>query len=334
MKRGEWYVATGDACDELDGMPDRSVQCCVTSPPYFGLRRYTDDEHEIGQEETAKEYVASLVDVFERVRRVLRQDGTLWLVLGDCYAGAPAGNARPDHSGLLLHGTRGGQKWTNGARTNPKRRFDEKPKDLVGIPWRVAFGLREAGWWLRADLIWAKPNPLPDPVADRPTRAHEYVFLLSKSRRYYYDADAIAEPATGRGKYTSSATGRGKYTSSEDEHMRTKRGLSKIRARSRKNRRSVWEVPTVPFHGAHTAVMPPMLALLCILAGSRKGDCVLDPFCGSGTVGMVAVANGRDFVGIDLDERSVELAVKRISFPDWTGRDPNAHPRQTSLWSA
>lgn len=312
-------------------LDNESVRTCITSPPYWGMRRYTGDPRELGNEETLEEYIEGMAELFEEVRRCLTKDGTLWLVLGDCYAGAPAGNARPDHSGLLLHGTRGGQKWTNGARTNAQRKFTVKPKDLVGVPWAVAFALRARGWYLRADVIWSKPNPLPDPVRDRPTRAHEYVFLLAKSERYFYDVDAIAEAATGKapGNKTN------KYTAlyeTGDERMRTKAGLPAVGAREKKNRRSVWEIPTAPFHGPHIAAMPPALALLCVRAGSAAGDTVLDPFCGSGTVGAAAVPHGRHFVGVDLDPQSVAMAKKRIAHPTWTGREPEEDPRQLQLF--
>jgi DNA modification methylase len=250
-----------------------SVQTCVTSPPYWGLRDYGHDG-QLGLESTPDEYVARMVGVFREVRRVLADDGTLWLNLGDSYA-TGAGKVG-DHPGGGVQGA----SW-RGATTSPNRLPIEgfKPKDLVGIPWRVAFALQADGWWLRQDIIWHKPNPMPESIRDRCTKSHEYLFLLAKSERYFYDNEAIAEQAL---------------------HSDTR------------NRRSVWTIATKPFKGAHFAVMPEALAEPCVLAGSRADDLVLDPFSGSGTVGVVALRHGRRFVGVELNPEYAEIARDRI----------------------
>jgi DNA modification methylase len=257
---------------------DECVQCVVTSPPYFQLRDYHCGEREIGNEDTPEEYVVSLVEVFREVRRVLRRDGVLWLVLGDSYWGPAA-----RHSRL-------------------------KRKDLIGIPWRVALALQADGWYLRSDVIWAKPNPMPEPVRDRPTRSHEYVFLLSKGRRYYYDAGAIAELAVSEHPSANRL---------HQRHQRThgNRGNSTFwnDVGGRRNRRDVWELTSDLTTAAHYAAFPAELARLCILAGSRPGDLVLDPFVGSGTVGEVCARWSRRWIGIDLSAKYATLTRRRTA---------------------
>jgi len=259
----DYEILQGDALEELRNLPDGGARCCVTSPPYWGLRDYRTDG-QLGLERTPEEYVSRLVEVFREVRRVLADDGTLWLNLGDSYAANRTYQVSPTKWSKLEQG--------QSAVVPPGL----KPKDLVGIPWRVAFALQADGWYLRSDIIWAKPNPMPESVTDRPTKAHEYLFLLSKRERYYYDAEAIAE---------------------------------------RRNKRTVWTITTQPFPDAHFAVMPQALVEPCILAGSEPGDTVLDPFAGSGTVGVVALRHGRRFSGIDLNPEYVAMAQRRIAGP-------------------
>ena len=305
----------GDALEVMRLLPDESVQCCITSPPYWGLRDY-GIEGQLGLERTPEEYVAKLVEVFREVKRVLRADGTVWLNLGDCY-NAYNGGAGP---GSKLSDTQTSERphleTGYGLRTPAL-----KPKDLVGIPWRVAFALQADGWWLRSDIIWAKPNPMPESVTDRPTKAHEYLFLLAKSARYYYDAEAIREPfvypvdASRQFKPDGWATGKGPHNSIAHYAERTgseptAEGGPSIHAG--RNRRTVWTIPTQPFPEAHFATFPEALVEPCIAAGSREGDTVLDPFCGSGTVGVVCARAGRNFIGIDLNPEYVEIARRRI----------------------
>jgi DNA modification methylase len=299
-------ILTGDCREVLKTLPDASAHCCVTSPPYWGLRDYGVDA-QIGLERTPEEYVASLVAVFRDVRRVLRDDGTLWLNLGDSYT-ANAGQRQSDDA-------KGPKQCTNRGSTDlGSRSLDNLPaKNLVGIPWRVAFALQADGWWLRSDIIWAKPNPMPESVTDRPTKSHEYLFLLAKSDRYYYDAAAIAEPAQvekegkiiGRGKQAyakaSGANGRQPQQDSSGGY-----GDGKVR-----NKRDVWTVPTAPYSGAHFATFPPALILPCILAGCPVGGTVLDPFGGSGTTGAVASGNSRKAVLIELNPAYAHLAQDR-----------------------
>jgi DNA modification methylase len=287
-------ILVGDALERLQGVPDGSVQTCVTSPPYWGLRDYGNDG-QLGLEPTPDEYVANMVAVFREVRRVLADDGTLWLNLGDSYAGGGRG-------GLQGHSPEG-----------------LKPKDLVGIPWRVAFALQADGWWLRQDIIWHKPNPMPESVTDRCTKAHEYVFLLSKSARYFYDAPAVSESAVTPAGVTwqqrkAAGVASNNRGASQVGNVRTHGSgdHNLTRQDGQRNRRSVWTIATKPYSGAHFAVMPADLVEPCILAGSKSGDTVLDPFTGSGTVGMVALRHGRKFIGVELNPEYAQLAESRI----------------------
>jgi DNA modification methylase len=306
-------IIAGDCIEGLRTLPDASVHCCVTSPPYWGLRDYGHDG-QIGLESTPDAYVARMVEVFREVRRVLREDGTAWVNLGDSYA-TGAGSYRNPGSDVspIAHG--GKQAYTKDyARSQPNRMPIPglKPKDLVGIPWRVAFALQADGWWLRQDIIWAKPNPMPESVRDRCTKAHEYVFLLTKSERYYYDAEAVSEAAAtagqaGLGFYPMRAAAMGRKPSGNE----AKDPSDGIRPSTR-NRRSVWTVTTKPYSGAHFAVMPPDLVEPCIKAGCPEGGTVLDPFAGSGTTLAVAAELGRSGIGCELNPEYIRLAERRI----------------------
>jgi len=285
--------AIGEALAVLRTVPDGTFDCCVTSPPYWGLRDYHGHKQQIGLESSPQKCVAKLVKVFREVRRTLRDDGTLWLNLGDSYAGSPGGFQGKN-------GRRASRTFT--ARIDlTKRGPGLKPKDLVGFPWMVAFALREDGWWLRSEVIWHKPNPQPESVADRPTKAHEQVFLFSKSRSYYYDADAVKEPVSG----TAHARGNGLNPKARAmERGESKQNSSFSAAVSglveQRAMRDVWTIPSQPYTGAHFATMPAELAKRCILAGSRERGGVLDPFLGSGTVGQVAESLGRRWFGVEL----------------------------------
>jgi DNA modification methylase len=300
-------ILTGDVRQTLATLPEKSVNCCVTSPPYFGLRDYGVDG-QIGLEPTPAEFVAELVAVFREVRRVLRDDGTLWLNLGDSYNAA----------GRAGHGTRQGCKQgTNRASAtkadNCRPSVDWlKPKDLIGIPWRVAFALQADGWWLRQDIIWHKPNPMPESVTDRCTKAHEYVFLLSKSERYHFDAEAIAEPSAypGDNRAERPDTRKAVDPMCMDGGSRARTGKPTGDTR---NKRSVWTVATRPYKGAHFATFPPNLIRPCVLAGAPFGGVVLDPFLGSGTTAAVAVSEGRHAIGCELNPEYVALAQQRIA---------------------
>jgi len=296
-------IITGDCREVLASLPDRSVQCCITSPPYFGLRDY-GHEGQIGLEPTPAEFVAKLVEVFREVRRVLREDGTLWLNLGDSYSSGGRKTRDPGQS--KLHPAFTGE---GNATTNWRPDDGAKPKDLIGIPWRVAFALQADGWYLRQDIIWHKPNPMPESVRDRCTKAHEYIFLLSKSERYYFDGESVKEPAKVSSK--GIRFGGSKYGDSSDPKHATKSGnVSKEYEKA--NKRSVWSVNTKPFKGAHFATFPTELVLPCVLAGCPAGGTVLDPFNGAGTTGLVALSNGRNYVGVELNPEYVEITRQRL----------------------
>jgi site-specific DNA-methyltransferase (adenine-specific) len=264
-------VIVGDNRETLKSLVAGSVQCVVTSPPYWGLRDYGEDD-QIGLESTPEDYVEQLCQVFDEVWRVLANDGTLWLNLGDSYLN----------------------------------------KSLAGIPWRVAFALQARGWYLRSDIIWHKPNPMPESVTDRPTKSHEYIFLLTKSAQYYYDAEAIKEPVVTETGGAGIRFGGTKYGDSDDPKHNTKSGNIYEGSETR-NKRDVWTVATKPYSGAHFATYPMKLIEPCILAGSRDGDTVLDPFSGSGTTGIVAIINGRNYVGIELNPEYAVISEKRIT---------------------
>lgn len=312
-------ILTGDCRELLATLPERSVHCCVTSPPYWGLRDYGVDG-QIGLEESVDAWVQEMVDVFREVRRVLRDDGTLWLNLGDSYATGTAGGRKPTSTGK--HGY-----WENPAishRVNG-RESGLKPKDLIGQPWRVAFALQADGWYLRQDIVWSKPNPMPESVTDRCTKAHEYVFLLSKSERYHFDADAICEaavtdnnqppmgadvPGQPPQRRRRESKARGEFNGKTNALP----GREAFRAiRDTRNKRSVWTVATQPFSEAHFATFPPALIEPCIKAGCPEGGTVLDPFGGAGTTGLVADGLQRDAILVELNPEYVEIARRRIA---------------------
>lgn len=301
-------ILVGDCIYRLKEIPDGTAQTCVTSPPYFGLRDYGVDG-QIGLEATPEEFVAKMVEVFREVRRVLRDDGTLWLNLGDSY-----NNAGSSRNGEGLDGSRrGGATGPDGAAGYKKRDLRYalrdhgiKHKDLIGIPWRVAFALQQDGWYLRQDIIWHKPNPMPESVRDRCTKAHEYLFLLSKSDRYYFDHEAMREEAE------KGAAGSAFNTGKTAGHQLARSSDSERRDDGTRNRRSVWSVPTHPFAGAHFATFPPALVDPCIRAGAPVGGIVLDPFNGAGTTGLVALRNGRDYIGCELNPEYASMTCDRI----------------------
>lgn len=299
-----YSIINADVLDGLAQLDDGSVQTCVTSPPYWGLRDYGTDG-QLGLERTPDEYVERMVRVFREVRRTLKDDGTLWLNLGDCYASTTASGGQNCFSSSTLTSGKG--------MRDPKRTLTSglKPKDLVGIPWRVAFALQADGWYLRQDIIWHKPNPMPESVRDRCTKAHEYIFLLSKQARYYWDQEAIAEDATCAGRILD-YTGDQKNNNADPVLMATRPNGRMITVKDTRNRRSVWTVSTHSFPKAHFATFPPKLIEPCILAGCPEDGTVLDPFCGSGTTGMVALRHGRRFIGIELNAEYVDMAHRRI----------------------
>lgn len=326
-------IINADVLDGLSTLPDCCCSTCITSPPYYGLRDY-GAAGQIGLEETPEAYVERLVQVFREVRRVLTDDGTLWLNIGDSYAASGKGRNR---DGLFNEKAENIQ--SSGQKKSQIRRTCEgsglKRKDLIGIPWLLAFALRADGWYLRSDIIWEKPNAMPESVKDRPTRAHEYIFLLSKSAKYYYDAEAVKEPAVGfynaapagsKGnskpnarRRGSSRTFRGGGAYTHDQAAansasveRESHGLVPNET-GKRNRRSVWTVATRPYKGAHFATFPEELVRPCVLAGSRPGDTVLDPFAGSGTTGAVATQEGRDFIGIEINPDYCEMIRQRLN---------------------
>lgn len=297
-----WDIREGDVLDRLREMPDESVHCCVTSPPYFGLRDY-GVEGQIGLEPTPAAFVSKMVEVFAEVRRVLRSDGTCFVNLGDSYTEG-AGNRNG------LNGTTANFKHDHGekcgANANPRIGSGGlAPKQLLGVPWRVALALQDAGWWLRQDIIWSKPNPMPESVRDRCTKAHEYVFLLTKSARYFWDARAIAEVSCGRERF-------GNWTAGSPCPDRNDNNSQNMEPTVTRNARSVWHIATQPYPEAHFATFPEELPRRCIKAGCPEGGTVLDPFNGSGTTGLVAVQLGRAYVGIELNPEYAALARKRI----------------------
>lgn len=336
-------IAIIDAVGYLKSLPEECVNTCVTSPPYYGLRDY-GHEGQIGLEETPEEYVQRIVEVFREVRRVLRKDGTLWLNLGDSYNGSGKAGNNPEYA--KKH-TAFGKVLGKESHGKPVRIKGLKHKDLIGIPWRVAFALQADGWYLRQDIVWHKPNPMPESVTDRCTKAHEYIFLLSKSERYYFDAEAIKEPAVAKTPAGNGFAGRqgsaahmpmsGGNGSAEPWMPRSARDNFKRTGSKReqaipgqavgthredradsaydpgmRNRRSVWSVPTKPYKGAHFATFPKELIVPCIKAGAPVGGVVLDPFMGSGTTAEVAVENQRNFLGCELNPEYKPLQDKRL----------------------
>ncbi len=299
-------IIVGNAVDSLAKIDAGSVRTCVTSPPYWGLRDYGNDG-QLGQEATPQEFVENLCKVFDEVWRVLADDGTVWVNLGDSYNGAA-----PNRSGA---------NGFNDGRTNRDKRFSVggvqglKPKDLVGIPWRFAFAMQDRGWYLRQDIIWAKPNPMPESVTDRCTKSHEYVFLFSKQPKYFFDSVSIREPLAGSSLGRLSQDVKNQVGSTRANAGAKTNGNMKALGdpEGGRNKRSVWNVGVARYKGAHFAVYPPALIEPCIKAGSAEGDTVLDPFSGSGTTGEVALQNGRNYLGIELNPDYAALSEKRIS---------------------
>lgn len=345
-------IILGDCLETLKGIADNSIDCCVTSPPYYALRDY-GIEGQLGLENTPEEYIAKMTEVFMEVYRVLKPEGTLWLNIGDSYNGYK-GNAKSQYNDSEFVGGHGGHP------TRPSGYGLEckelKPKDLIGIPWMLAFSLRNAGWYLRQDIIWHKPNPMPESVTDRCTKSHEYIFLFSKSQKYYFDHEAIQEPAvssddlkrrikngveewkTDKAKdtYAVSGTGRShtelyskkkmpkfggnKYGDNDDTHFSTYSG-NEWQPQTQgegdeevyvRNKRDVWQVNVKPCKEAHFATYPPDLVRPCILAGCPEGGIVLDPFMGSGTTALVAKGIGRDYIGIELNPEYKAIAERRL----------------------
>lgn len=303
-------IRVGDCLEHLRAMPSESVQCIVTSPPYWGLRNY-DHEGQIGAEDSVAEHVEILTSVFREAKRVLRSDGTFWLNYGDAYAGSGKGGNPVDSP-------------------HQKQATNKGSLSVIGqLPWRVAFALQDDGWWLRSDIIWSKPNPMPESVTDRPTRSHEYVFLLTKSAKYWYDADAIAEPAIYVGVAGQDANGfknplrfDGKMAASGKQGAMGRRhagfnerwdeAQSRGEVSTTRNARTVWSIATEPFAESHFATFPTELAKRCILASCPTGGTVLDPFGGAGTTGLVAEAHGRNAILIELNPTYAAIASRRI----------------------
>ena len=293
-------IYQGDSLEVLKTFPDESIDCCITSPPYYGLRDYGVDK-QIGLEETPEDYIRKLVNVFHEVNRCLKKDGTLWINIGDSYNGAKKGNTESNiHKKAVIN-------------TFEKKLWDgAKPKDLIGIPWMLAFALRADGWYLRQDIIWSKPSCMPEPVKDRCTKSHEYIFLLAKSEHYHFNYLDIQEKAVsqndrrfGEGRIAYDV----KRANSEDKNAQQ----SFVVVNEKRNKRDVWSVSPKPIKDAHVATYPEELIEPCILAGSDRGEIVLDPFFGSGTTGRVAERLRRRWVGIELNPQYVEIAKKRTN---------------------
>jgi len=304
-------ILQGNVLDRMKDLPDRSIQCVVTSPPYWGLRDY-GVKKQLGLEKTPEEYVENMVKVFREVKRVLKKDGTCFLNLGDSYAGS---TGQTGGKGLNTY-----QKEANATNSmmKPSKINGLKPKDLCMIPARVAIALQSDGWWLRQDIIWHKPNPMPESVQDRCTKSHEFIFLLTKSAKYYYDNNAIREPVSDvslkRAEYGWDCDRPStKNASMNGEGIHTKKMGNRFVNPDGRNKRSVWTITTKPYKDAHFAVFPPTIPELCIKAGSKEGDTVLDPFFGSGTTGWVAQRLGRQWIGIELNAEYIKIAEKRFA---------------------
>ncbi len=299
----------GDVLEQLRNFPDGEIQTCVTSPPYWGLRDY-GVEGQLGLEPTPDDYVRRVVEIFREVRRVLRDDGTLWLNLGDSYAQARGHGHWESRDGK---GDEQGQKMTKLWAKMGAEDIGLQPKDMIGIPWRVAFALQADGWILRSDIIWHKPNAMPEPVKDRVSKAHEYVFMFSKSRSYFYDQESIREPHTMKPqRRLLPVEGRESFGNRQAHTEAGYRNRDDVGHPNGRNKRSVWSINTKPYKGAHFAVMPEDLARVCIKGGSKTGSLVLDPFAGSGTTLAVAVELGRSYVGIELNPTYSPLIEERL----------------------
>ena len=312
LKENENRIICGDALETLKNFPDESINCSITSPPYYGLRDYHKKE-QIGREKTVEEYLDRLINVFREVRRVLKKDGTCFIVIGDSYAGTSSKKEQRD------------SKYPKGRNgQNPlitQKVLGYKSKDLMGIPWRLAFALREDGWYLRSDIIWHKENAMPEACKDRPTRSYEHIFLLSKSPRYYYDYDSLAEPMkeVSKKRYVRGRSKENKYLNENSgakiQKINEARGYGQYKGDNIpqfRNKRDIWTINTTSFRGNHYAAFPPKLAEICMIAGCPKGGIILDPFIGSGTVGLIALLHNRKYIGIELNEEYVDLARKRI----------------------
>lgn len=318
-------IHLGDAKEVLSSLPENSVDCCVTSPPYFALRDY-GVEGQLGLESTPEEYISKLADIFEEVYRVLKDDGTLWVNIGDSYNGNKLGNSNA--------------KWKSTNTESFKKKFwsGAKHKDLIGIPWMLAFELRKRGWYLRQDIIWNKTNAMPESVTDRCTKSHEYIFLLSKSQKYYFDYEAIQEKSVTQDLKGTVRFSGNKYGNNTDKHYQTYSG-NEWNPKTKncqyngqtpnsfhvsrelgipdkeyfvRNKRDVWSVATEPSKESHIAMYPTKLIVPCILAGCRRGGVVLDPFMGSGTTALVAKRLERHFIGVELNPEYKKIADRRI----------------------
>lgn len=306
------HIYRGDSLQILKEFPSNSIDCCVTSPPYYALRDY-GSANQIGIENTPKEYADKLLCVFSEVYRVLKPDGTFWLNLGDTYSRSSK-DANSNNTKSLLQRTNAGSLIRNNKQKINLKQSNLKPKDLMGIPWMIALKLRnQIGFYLRQDIIWAKPNPMPESVKDRCTKSHEYIFLLSKSKNYYFNADAIKEKANEKSiiRHKSRFKAADKELS-ESEKLNQQSNSAWFKT-GYKNKRDVWFVATRGYKGAHFATFPTNLIKPCILAGCREGGIVLDPFFGSGTVGLVAKELNRNYIGIDINEDYCKLAENRIN---------------------
>lgn len=303
-------IFCGDALDVLRTLPDNFVHCCITSPPYYALRDYGVDG-QIGREDTPAQYVARLTEVFSEVRRALLPSGTLWLNIADTYCGT---GSKGDHLDPKNPSGRNGQCVSLAQRVE-----NVKAKDMIGIPWMLAFALRDRGWYLRSDIIWQKANPMPESCKDRPSRCYEHIFLMAKSRKYYFNAEAIAEPVAestpmrmrrkfGKNKYSAGIPGQ------THQHLNDYRpnGYAEEDIPLLRNKRDVWQINSVPYKGAHFAAYPPKLVETCLLAGCPQDGIVLDPFLGSGTTAAVAKQMGRHYIGIELNPDYCALAEQRI----------------------
>ena len=293
-------ILVGDVIKNLKKIPEKSVQTLVTSPPYWGLRDYGKSE-QIGLEPTVDEYVQHLVDVFKEVKRVLKDDGTIWLNLGDSYWRNPKRRNQEKGGHAGLHSGR------TAADAMQHKTCDLEEKNLLGIPWRVALALQQNGWILRCDIVWAKPNPMPESIRDRPTRSHEFIFLLTKQKKYYYDNKSIEEPSV-----CDHPSGNG-FKREARKTYDGRGNIEKWKPKGTRNKRDVWTVAVRPFKEAHFAVFPEQLITPCVLAGSKKGDLVMDIFMGSGTTAVVSQRHGRDFIGIELNPAYVDIANKRLN---------------------
>lgn len=306
-------VICGNSLEILKTLADNSVDMCVTSPPYYGLRDY-GESGQIGMEQTPQEYIEHLTEIFMEVHRVLKPTGTLWINIGDSYAGSGKGPMSLAVAGNGKNSTL--YEKNSKVHDVPKTWDGIKPKDMIGIPWMLAFSLRSKGWYLRSDIIWHKTNCLPESVKDRPTKCYEHIFLLSKSRKYYYDYKAIQEPLkqVSKERYKRGRSEHSKYAGEDlQQNINRQRDDFSMFDQEYKRKRDVWEVSTNTFKmDEHFAMYPEKLIEPCVLAGSEKGGIVLDPFFGSGTTGMVAKKNGREYIGIDINPKYCAAAEKRI----------------------